>query len=99
MKRTAPRFVVVVTPAAGPWRTPPILRLRATLKRLSRDYGLICTACRPQSEPAGAHRLTARAAAGRSRKSHQEGPSCMENGPTEPSAAIQTAAEGQDSGP
>ncbi|MHC1765195.1 MAG: hypothetical protein AB9869_12990 [Verrucomicrobiia bacterium] len=32
----------------GPgWRTDPVLRLRAALKRLLRDYGMKCTDCRP----------------------------------------------------
>lgn len=35
----------------GNWRTPPVLRLRAALKRFLRTYGLRCTRCEPILPP------------------------------------------------
>jgi hypothetical protein len=40
-------YVLTLKPLTGAWRVPPWQRLRAALKRLSRDYGLRCVECRP----------------------------------------------------
>ena len=49
MNRT--RYHLELEPIPGNWRTPPLLRLRAALKRLLRNYGLRCVACRPAAPP------------------------------------------------
>jgi hypothetical protein len=36
------RFILTLRPAAGNWQTPPIVRLRALLKRLKRTHGFEC---------------------------------------------------------
>jgi len=45
-------YTLALRAAPGNWQTGPVLRLRAALKRLKRDHGLICVACRPVGEPA-----------------------------------------------
>jgi len=45
MNRTRYRLVLEALP--GNWRVEPAQRLRAALKRLLRNYGLRCVACRP----------------------------------------------------
>lgn len=45
------RFALELRAVPGNWQTPPVLRLRAALKRLLRNYGLRCTSCRPVTPP------------------------------------------------
>ncbi len=47
MSKPEPAFLLRLRPLPASCRTEPILRLRAELKRLSRDYGLRAIECRP----------------------------------------------------
>jgi hypothetical protein len=45
-------YILRLKPLSGwGWQVPPVQRLRLALKRLSRDFGLICTELRPESPP------------------------------------------------
>ena len=42
-------FVLRLKPRSGfGWSVPVVQRLRLALKRLSRDYGLVCIYCQPE---------------------------------------------------
>ena len=41
------QYHLELEPIPGNWKVEPVLRLRAALKRLKRNYGLRCVACRP----------------------------------------------------
>ena len=43
-------FTITFRPLTAGWRIPPIYRLRAALKRFKRDYGMVCTSCRPEED-------------------------------------------------
>jgi hypothetical protein len=48
-----PRYHLTLEPVAqGPWRTPPLLRLRALLKAALRGYGLRCISATEHPAPA-----------------------------------------------
>ena len=42
MGNEQPVYHLILKAVGTGWRTPPILRLRAALKRLRRDHGLVC---------------------------------------------------------
>lgn len=47
------RYTLILEPVAqGPWRTPPLLRLKALLKAALRGYGLRCTSATEHPAPA-----------------------------------------------
>ncbi len=50
-RKTRIEYSIVLTPAAGNWRTPPEARLRAALKALLRGYGLRCTSATETPAP------------------------------------------------
>lgn len=48
-----PRYVIVLTPAPGPWQAPPVKRLARFLKAALRGYGLRCVDAREVRTPDG----------------------------------------------
>jgi hypothetical protein len=61
MKATRTEYALVLTPAAGNWRTPPLLRFKALLKAALRGYGLRAVSATETIAPAAPKPLAPKA--------------------------------------